>query len=114
MYWFEQPAGRGDNWTKHKIGSGYAELDSLSVADINGDGRPEIIIGEIFSPMRIIVFENKSNGASFTAHTVSSGKESHNGAVAVDLNGDGKKDIVSIAYFHEADLHIWRNDGAPR
>jgi hypothetical protein len=112
IYWFEQPAEGGDNWRKHEVGSGgYAELDSLSCGDINGDGKPEIAIGEIFDPKRVIVFENQNNGASFEAHTVSSGKESHNGAIMVDLNGDGKKDIVSIAYNARSDMYIWRNDG---
>ena len=112
LYWYEAPADpTALPWKRHTIGTGFSELDSLSVEDLNADGHPDVVIGEIFNPKRVIVYENINCGQSWKAHEVDRGKESHNGAIAVDLNGDGKKDIVSIAYFVVKDMHIWRNDG---
>jgi hypothetical protein len=86
----------------------------MSVADIDHDGHPDIVVGEIFGSKRLIAYQNAHTasgwGSSWVAHVVDSGKESHNGARLVDLNGDGNLDIVSIAFFAYQDLHIWRSD----
>jgi hypothetical protein len=44
--WLEQPVARGSPWLLHRIGS-YAPdtLVGLSIADINGDGRPDLMTG---------------------------------------------------------------------
>jgi len=111
IYWFEAPADPVNGaWVRHDVGHGYNGLDSLSVADLNHDGQPDIIIGETKDKHRLVVYENVSGGQSWHEHLLDQGKESHKGAQAVDLDGDGDLDIVSIAFFGFADLHIWRND----
>lgn len=115
LYWFEAPPDpTSGNWVRHTVATGLAEIDSMSVADIDHDGHADIIVGEIFGSKRIIVYQNTHAasgwGSSWVAHVVDSGKESHNGARVIDLNGDGNLDIVSIAYFAYQNLHIWRND----
>lgn len=114
VYWFEAPTDPiNGTWTRHTVATGLDEVDSMSGLDMNHDGKPDIVIGEIFGAKRVIVYENQNNGASWTPHTVSTGRESHNGARAVDLNNNGNMDIVSIAYFEFANMHVWRND-SPR
>jgi hypothetical protein len=46
VVWLEQPATAGSQWRLHEIGQ-YApdEVVGLSVADINGDGRPDVMSG---------------------------------------------------------------------
>jgi hypothetical protein len=111
LFWFEAPADpvRG-TWIRHDIAKGYNGLDSLSVADMNGDGRPDIVIGETKDRLRLVIYENVGGGKSWKEHLISEGRESHKGANAVDLDGDGDFDLVSISYFGFQDLHIWRND----
>ena len=111
VYWFEAPVDAlGGVWVRHTVAAGLEELDSMSGVDMNNDGMPDIVVGEIFGAKRLIIYENVNNGASWRMHVVDSGKESHNGARVVDLNNDGNPDVVSIAYFAYADLHVWRND----
>jgi len=114
IYWFEAPPTPTGTWVRHTVATGLAEVDSLSGVDMNQDGHPDIVIGEIFGSKRLIVYENGNGGggcgSSWTEHVVDSGKESHNGARAVDLDANGTFDIISIAYFTYQDLHIWRND----
>lgn len=84
--------------------------DSLSVADVNRDGLPDIVIGETKDQHRLVIYENVDGGRSWNEHRIDQGKESHKGALTVDLDGDGDLDTVSIAYFGFKDLHVWRND----
>ncbi|MGB8477439.1 MAG: FG-GAP-like repeat-containing protein [Acidobacteriaceae bacterium] len=100
LFWFEAPADpiKGE-WRRHDIDHGYFGLDSLSVADMNRDGSPDVIIGETKGLHRLAIYENVNHGQSWREHLIDQGKESHKGAQAVDLNGDGRLDIVSIAYF---------------
>jgi len=111
LFWFEAPASAvTGEWKRHDIVKGYNGLDSLSVGDLNGDGRPDIVIGETKDKLRLAIYENVGGGKSWKEHIVSEGKESHKGANAIDLDGDGDLDLVSIAYFGFKDLHVWRND----
>jgi hypothetical protein len=114
LFWFEAPANLATGqWTRHDIVKGYNGLDSLSVADFNADGRPDIVIGETKDKLRLAIYENVGGGKSWRERIVSEGRESHKGANAVDLDGDGDVDLVSIAYFGFKDLHVWRNDNGP-
>ena len=115
LFWFEAPSDpiKGE-WVRHEIDHGYAGLDSLSVADMNRDGRPDVVIGETKGQHRLAVYENVNGGQFWKEHLIDQGKESHNGARAVDLDGDGRIDIVSIAYFNYKGLHIWRNDNGKK
>ena len=112
LFWFEAPPDPiNGKWQRHEVGKGgYNGLDSLSVADLNHDGRPDIVVGETKDQLRLVVYENVDGGRSWREHRLDQGKESHKGALTVDLDGDGDLDIVSIAYFAQKDLHIWRND----
>lgn len=115
VFWFKAPADpKETNWVRNQVATGYNGLDSLSVADMNEDGRPDIVIGETKGRHRLVICENVKGGVSWNQHLVDEGKESHKGAIAVDLNGDGHLDIVSIAYFGFKDLHIWRNDNGKK
>ncbi|MEO8167212.1 MAG: T9SS type A sorting domain-containing protein [bacterium] len=109
-YWYEAPANpMTGTWIRHTLVT-QATTNSLDVADMNGDGQMDIITGEHRGTMKLTIWQNVNHGASFIPHIVDSGKESHLGARTVDLNNDGRKDIVSICYDSYQLLHVWRND----
>jgi hypothetical protein len=114
VFWFEAPADPlTGQWTRRQVAGGYNGLDSISVADLNRDGLPDIVVGETKDQHRLAIYENVNGGSSWKEHLLDRGKESHKGALTVDLDGDGDLDIVSIAYFGFQDLHVWRNDNGP-
>jgi hypothetical protein len=111
VFWFEAPSDPiAMHWARHHVATGYNGLDSLSVADMDEDGRPDIVIGETKDRHRLVIYRNVDGGASWDEHLIDQGKESHKGAIAEDLDGDGHLDLISIGYFGFKDLHIWRND----
>jgi FG-GAP-like repeat len=111
--WWEQPADpTSPGWVRHPVAT-QGTTNSLDVADLDGDGDPDVVTGEHRGSLRVTIFENDGDGAQFTAHRVDEGKESHLGAQLFDLDGDGDLDIVSIAYDAPEFVHLWRNDAAP-
>jgi FG-GAP-like repeat len=90
-------------WTKYIIDS--APLSIEDVADMDGDGDLDVIIGEhnLKDPAsaKLYVFENvDGKGNVWLSHVVSIGDEHHDGAVLVDIDGDGDLDIISIGWGH--------------
>jgi hypothetical protein len=104
--WYGQPDTATNAWTEHVIASDVVGPMSLDVADIDGDGDLDVVVGEhnLSNPdsARLLVFENTdSAGGSWEEHLVSVGDEHHDGAQLVDIDGDNDLDIVSTGWGHE-------------
>lgn len=111
LFWFEQPADPAQQgWSRHTVVTQYS-LNNLDVADMDGDGDPDIVTAEHKGPdLRMQIWQNDGKG-KFKAFQVDKGKESHLGARVYDLNNDGAPEIVSIGWDKYKFLHVWRNDG---
>jgi hypothetical protein len=82
------PTGK---WTKQMVDDGMAAED-LTVGDLNGDGKPEIIaVGRATANVRI--YWNESSSA-WTRHVVAAGYFSFT-AIAADFTGDRKADVIA-------------------
>ena len=65
-------------------------------ADVNGDGKPDLITANL-SSSTLTVLTNNGNGGFAIAGTYAVGTNP-NAVTAADLNGDGKVDLVSTDY----------------
>ncbi|WP_287182686.1 VCBS repeat-containing protein [Mesorhizobium sp.] len=92
--WWRNPGDLRPNWEQQEITS-RGSLNSLSVADMNDDGRPDLVMGEHRGALRLSLWRNLGGGR-FIEQLVDEGVESHLGARTVDLDGDGDREIVSI------------------
>jgi len=112
VWWLEQPATspRTAQWQSHRITSGLSVPQGLDVADMDGDGDMDVVVGEVIGQMRNIVYENTGSGLAWQSHLVASGVESHYGDQTADLDGDGDLDIVNVCWFDHQSLHLFRND----
>jgi hypothetical protein len=105
LWWYEQTA---EGWTPHEIDHSISQLHALRLADINGDGLPDLVTGKRFwahregdegidDPAVLCWFEMKreSGKPAWVRHDVDfdSGVGLH--FEVVDINGDGLLDIVT-------------------
>jgi hypothetical protein len=87
--WYENTSGRGKVWNKHPI-SNWGESSRDLITDINGDGKPDIILTHAEGEGRVSWFENPS----WTEHVIES--ESLIGAHSLqvtDFDGDSDLDV---------------------
>ena len=103
LAWYEQGAAADGAWTEHVIGTPVGPM-SMDVRDMDGDGDPDVVIGEHNykepATARMLIYENLGQGKSWKLHVVSTGDEHHDGAQAVDIDGDGDLDLISIGWSH--------------
>ena len=113
IFWFEQPErDPAQPWIRHQVGEVAGQGFSLDVADFDGDGDLDIVVGEHRNPdgvNRVILFENTDGvGVAWIEHIIDRGPaheiDHHDGTLAVDLDGDGDLDIASIGWNNSA---VW-------
>jgi hypothetical protein len=109
VFWYEQVRhGAEITWKQHVIDDTWSQAHSLMLADINGDGIPEIITGKRFmahcgtdpgefDPLGVYWYQLKPGSKPvWTKHVISynEGIGAGGNIVVADLNGDGNPDIV--------------------
>lgn len=112
--WYEQRANPTGPWAEHPIALAVGPM-SLDVADFDGDGDPDVIVGEhhlaASGEARLLAFENvDGSGREWSTHVIHTGDEHHDGAVCVDIDNDGDLDIISIGWGHDQVL-LYENPG---
>jgi FG-GAP-like repeat/FG-GAP repeat len=110
IFWFEQKNdGSGKRtWEKHLIDDGFSQAHALTLADLNGDGRPELVTGKRFyahehdpganEPLGVYWYESFQGpeGLAWKRHIIDYSTRAGGGMQipAVDIDNDGDLDIV--------------------
>jgi len=87
--------GRGDGTFKRatNLWAGIPHPLAIATADMNGDGRPDLVLVNGLRPNRIAVLLN--NGAGGFRRTTFPGGHRSQWVIAADLNGDGVPDVAT-------------------
>ena len=84
---------------------------SSAVADLNSDGAPDLVVGNgNDSTVSVLLGDGQGGFGAQTAYTISSSRYSTYSVAAVDLNGDGKPDIIA-ADGADGTASVLLNDG---
>ena len=91
------PSAAGQPWKRRVLDESLSEGHALVAADFDGDGRDEIVAGWRGSGGGLTLYHpTDGEGTSFARIPLDRGIAVE-GAVAADVNGDGRPDLVVIA-----------------
>jgi hypothetical protein len=112
LSWFESTGDPTRLWSEHIIDEDLEAVHhSLKVADMNGDGRVDVVAAQMHQgedPDEISVFFNKDKGLDWF-HQVLGTQGSHGMRIG-DLDNDGDIDIVGANWGGEdQSVYLWRN-----
>jgi hypothetical protein len=104
IFWLEQTADH--KFVKHMIDDSWSQPHAVTLVDLNGDGRVDILTGKRYmahngrdpgerEPLGIYWYENTRDG--FTRHVIEYSTRAGGGMQipVADLNGDGRLDFVT-------------------
>jgi len=116
LIWWQHPGKPAGHWQATQIGSTSHPIDRVEIADINGDGRADVIIAEERYPglepdANLFWFENPASDEEWQKHWLTT-QYSMNNLDVRDLDDDGDQDIITSEHKGPGlELQAWENDG---
>jgi hypothetical protein len=113
IWWLENPGlPSAGTWEMHVIGSIPNDMDRIKAADINGDGRRDIVVTEEATHTTIYWFEQpRPPDTIWQRHGIAAG-DRHLSMDAADIDGDGDVDVISGEEINRQKILIWENTGS--
>jgi hypothetical protein len=84
-------------WRREVIDDSLLDAHTILTADLNGDGRDEIVAGMRGKPYQVLIYSRADNESRrWTRQILDTGTMAAAGCTAVDLNGDHRIDLACI------------------
>ncbi|MEX2233174.1 MAG: VCBS repeat-containing protein [Cyclobacteriaceae bacterium] len=118
IQWWKNHGTEEGNWKHYAFGNTKFDADRIAVAEINGDGKLDVIVTEERYPgpdpdASLFWFEQPADPTQkdWARHTVVTQYSLNNLDVA-DMDSDGDQDIITAEHKGpEPRMQIWQNDG---
>ena len=115
VLWYENMRKQGDLnwWKKHVIQDDFKNAIETVAGDIDGDRDVDVVATAWGPEGKVAWFENPGNPQdSWRMHLLKENWPRANQPILVDLDRDGKLDIVAVAEVGGLELRWWRNEGS--
>lgn len=109
--WFENLDGAGTQWLLRPVEYEFNDAWQVSVADIDGDGDPDIA-GAGSWDNEMAWWENSQSGEVWTKHGIAAGFNEPRATCTADMDGDGDIDIIGTSWLYTHNVRFWRNLGS--
>ncbi len=110
LAWWENSGTNPIVWTKHSIDAAFFNAHEITAADMDDDGDMDVL-GAAALTDEIAWFENDGlNPINWTKHLIDDDFDGARSVKAVDIDGDGLKDVVGAALLENA-VTWWHNNG---
>ncbi len=120
LYWLEQQGNSSNrHWIRHVIDESYSQIHALKLADIDGDGEPELLTGKRYrghsghdpgshDPLVIYYYKIDRKAATFQRYPIAVNGTAGAGTqfVTLDIDGDGDIDIATAG---KTGVHLYEN-----
>jgi len=112
VVWFENLGGNPPAWAKRTITFNARRAQRVYAADVNGNGHMDILSAS-GQDRKISWYESDGNypTPSFTEHIITTNAQNAKWVWAVDLNGNGRMDVLSASEGNNR-IRWYENDGA--
>jgi len=128
LYWLEQRGNEANRrWIRHTIDESFSQAHALLLADIDGDGEPELLTGKryrghdgrdpgSYDPVVVYYYKIDRRTGEFSRYPISVNGTGGVGTqiIVADLDGDGDLDIATAG---KSGVHLFENmkiDKVPR
>ncbi len=106
---YRQAAG-GAGWARHVLDPSIEDGHTVVVADLDGDGRDEIVAGERRGRQGVYLYRMGAGEADWSRQVLDDGDMGAGGCAVADLNLDGRTDVI-CAGSRTANLKWYENAG---
>jgi hypothetical protein len=113
IVWYENEGNPSQSpWKKHIICANFSNAFEAIAADLDNDGQMEVVATSWDLPGRVALFKHQGDPrGAWDMQILKEGWTRADQVLIVDLDGDGRLDILAAAERGSNELRWWRNEG---